>query len=902
MIISFGHNDGEWKSKYSFTPKSIINSATSLFSKADDVDIHEHNKGEINTFYETQSPSLLGVAFNDNPSSNKIFKTISIEGSEPIVQKLHNFAPKKSTDSPSSNNFVSTTEGEVKGGIIYHGLERSSELRNGATVHYVGDISSVSTNADLDGGLQVAVDNASSDYIPAYDAVYGIYLPDTNQFYFGEGAESDSDITICDILNLLFLTDSYNVSTGLDVDGAVNSITVSIPIIPNADPSTIDVAASSGSQVIEGVLDTVSDVAFSWTMTLPEALASRLGTWVVEITSSDASGQACEATELDSIEVTIPKPVDDEGDGGNGGDEDIFGCTDPNSPNYNPAATVDDGSCNYEDICFEMNRPSNYVVSTGNGSTQSDGIFTVNFNADIGVPQYQIFLIIDGQPLADGQQPGQIALNANGQLCYNFVAQSTGLISQTFDNLLDGAYRVAVVDSNQNATPDDSEISINDYPFGCSYVSPKYSFFTEPPEEEFSCIDFSNSVVSNVVSIDPPDFSNPDTAFSSFIVTLGFPESEFSQYDTFFDGDFASYVESLGVNAGNDVNIGFASVTVNGADLDLVGQYLPTTQDGGVELSITFLIPAETLPVGVNTVEVSMNGCDPVEIGSFEIEEVIDPEPEFTPVFGEEFISDFNYDGAVTTEDLLGLLLSFASPISNPPIPNPVYGTWPVSDNNEPRGDLNADGQVSVADILVFLGDFGQTSDTHLQPGPQSLKWPQLGEELENYVNPDVTSIDGVSVEGGFINPAYFFDEDGDLIPGAPDPRDYGPVVGSYEYANQAQRGSKNASTPLVNFVDLNTLDGLTPALTPPEEGSFPAVDALDPSQYFIQTLSTEAFDYMLESLPSNAQLYAFKNTEVYGDDLRGQTSEMLMDLGSEDFELFAVNLNYELVNADHTR
>ena len=94
----------------------------------------------------------------------------------------------------------------------------------------------------------------------------------------------------------------------------------------------------------------------------------------------------------------------------------------------------------------------------------------------------------------------------------------------------------------------------------------------------------------------------------------------------------------------------------------------------------------------------------------------------------------------------------------------------------------------------------------------------------------------------------------------------------------------------------------MTPALTPPEEGSFPAVDALDPSQYFIQTLSSDAFDYMLESLPANAQLYAFKNTEVYGDDLRGQTSEMLMDLGSEDFELFAVNLNYELVNADHTR
>jgi hypothetical protein len=901
MIISFGHNDGEWKSKYSFTPKSIINSATSLFSKTDDVDIHEHNKGEINTFYDSQSPSLLGVAFNDNPSSNKIFKTISIEGSEPIVQKLHNFAPKKSTDSPSSNNFVSTTEGEVKGGIIYHGLERSSELRNGATVHYVGDISNVSPDVALEGGLQVTVDNASSDYIPAYDAVYGIYLPDTNQFYFGEGVESDSDITICDILNLLFLTDSYNVSTGLDVDGAVNSITVSIPVIPNTDPSTIDVTASSGSQVIEGVLDTVSDVAFSWTITLPEALASRLGTWVVEITATDSSDQTCEATELDSIEVTIPKPVDDEGDGGNGGDDgggsDDGGEEDPD-PDEDPCRFVDDAN--------------SYTANLSNGANQSDGSITISFDASIGIPNYQVFLIVN-QGTIDGQQPGQIAENANGDGCFALVSQSTGEISVTFDNLLDGFYNFAVVDATPNGA-ENSEQTIEGYE-GCTYVSQKYQFLTELPEEEFSCTEFSNSVVNNVVSIDASALGNQDATFGQFIVTLGFPESEFSQYDTFFDGDFSGYLSSLGQDADLSVNIGFASVTVNQADIndDLIAYQL--TSSGEVPaLAISFSIQQGQFPAGTHTVEVSMNGCNPVQIGTFEIEEVIDPEPEFTPVFGEEAgFPDFNYDGAVTTADLLQFLIEFSTVITDEDNANPVYGTWPVqATSGNPLPDLNNDATVSTADLLEFLVAFGQLSTVHLQPGAQfgsSLKWPDLGEELQNYAKQlDLVELQALGLNqgdapDGVISPAYFFDEDGDLIPGAPDPRDYGPVAGSNEFFDQqAERGSKSALTPLVNFVDLNNLDGVTPALTPPEEGSFPAVDALDPSQYFIQTLSSDAFDYMLESLPANAQLYAFKNTEVYGDDLRGQTSEMLMDLGSEDFELFAVNLNYELVNADHTR
>ena len=84
MVISFGHSDGQWKSKYSYSPRVMMNSTTSLLSKGEGVPIYKHNEGDINSFYDTVTPSSIGVAFNQNPSSNKIFKSLSVEGSNSL--------------------------------------------------------------------------------------------------------------------------------------------------------------------------------------------------------------------------------------------------------------------------------------------------------------------------------------------------------------------------------------------------------------------------------------------------------------------------------------------------------------------------------------------------------------------------------------------------------------------------------------------------------------------------------------------------------------------------------------------------------------------------------------------------------------------------------------------------
>ena len=46
-----------------------------------------------------------------------------------------------------------------------------------------------------------------------------------------------------------------------------------------------------------------------------------------------------------------------------GGDEDVNGCTDPNSCNYDAAATVDDGSCNYRYILVSCDDPSVTIIT-----------------------------------------------------------------------------------------------------------------------------------------------------------------------------------------------------------------------------------------------------------------------------------------------------------------------------------------------------------------------------------------------------------------------------------------------------------------------------------------------------------------------------------------------------------
>lgn len=52
---------------------------------------------------------------------------------------------------------------------------------------------------------------------------------------------------------------------------------------------------------------------------------------------------------------------------------------------------------------------------------------------------------------------------------------------------------------------------------------------------------------------------------------------------------------------------------------------------------------------------------------------------------------------------------------------------------------------------------------------------------------------------------------------------------------------------------------------------------------------------------PEVYMLYQVSMNNIYGDDPRGQYCELIVSLGNKKFELYALNLNYEMTNLDHS-
>ena len=222
MTISFGHKDKQWKSRYTFTPKMMVSTDKTLISQSSDNKLHTHNDGAINTFYGSQSPSGIGVAFNDNISANKIFKTVSVEGTESLESAGHVFYPYRSTDASRYYKPDTLEPLKVKGGMLYGKVGRDRDLINGATMHYVGMIKRIQPLSTFKNMYPIEidaippeyvgmlVDGKGSDYVPEAGVRYGLFY--NGLFYFGEGGTgspsytSFNDIeTFDDIPNNIFI-------------------------------------------------------------------------------------------------------------------------------------------------------------------------------------------------------------------------------------------------------------------------------------------------------------------------------------------------------------------------------------------------------------------------------------------------------------------------------------------------------------------------------------------------------------------------------------------------------------------------------------------------------------------------------------------------------------------------
>lgn len=164
--VAFDNKNGFWKSTYSYQ--------TTCFSDVDDVMLSyrevipsqtprsgvfiHRDESPINTFFGEQQPSLIGVTFNDNVSSNKIYKTISIEGGNISEGTISIF-----TANSDSQNTKTASIGTVKdkGGILYadiNGIAKNSQ----ANVEVLGVVDYIEPTGDQYYNIKVSGADSSN--------------------------------------------------------------------------------------------------------------------------------------------------------------------------------------------------------------------------------------------------------------------------------------------------------------------------------------------------------------------------------------------------------------------------------------------------------------------------------------------------------------------------------------------------------------------------------------------------------------------------------------------------------------------------------------------------------------------------------------------------------------------
>jgi len=156
--VAFDNTDRFWKTRYSFWSScygwlnNILTSgknAQDLGGETDLVYRHNTNGSELNDFHGNgPASSVVQVSFNDKVSANKIFKSISVEGTQNIENSISLVSVNSDNLPVKSFNFGRVKD---KGGILYADIGKNMFISS-ANVKCLGVISGVrpiSPNSDV---------------------------------------------------------------------------------------------------------------------------------------------------------------------------------------------------------------------------------------------------------------------------------------------------------------------------------------------------------------------------------------------------------------------------------------------------------------------------------------------------------------------------------------------------------------------------------------------------------------------------------------------------------------------------------------------------------------------------------------------------------------------------------
>lgn len=146
--IAYSHKGGYWKTRYSFFAAFMKSVGRRFFSSPSQPVQHfgplvwEHNDDDPikrNKFYNITAPfSTISVTFNDKVSSNKIYKSFSLEGTNNIANYGANTFSVNADNSPRKE--FSMGRIEEKGGILYGHIGLSDYLLDGSNIEAIGTI------------------------------------------------------------------------------------------------------------------------------------------------------------------------------------------------------------------------------------------------------------------------------------------------------------------------------------------------------------------------------------------------------------------------------------------------------------------------------------------------------------------------------------------------------------------------------------------------------------------------------------------------------------------------------------------------------------------------------------------------------------------------------------------
>lgn len=143
--IAYSHKGGYWKTRYSFFASFMKSLGRRFFSSpslpTEDFgplmwEHHDNDPNNRNKFYGSTTFSAISVSFNDNVSSNKIYKSFSLEGTSNIADYGANTFSVNADNSPRKQ--FSMGRIKDKGGILYGHIGLSDFLLDGSNIEAIG--------------------------------------------------------------------------------------------------------------------------------------------------------------------------------------------------------------------------------------------------------------------------------------------------------------------------------------------------------------------------------------------------------------------------------------------------------------------------------------------------------------------------------------------------------------------------------------------------------------------------------------------------------------------------------------------------------------------------------------------------------------------------------------------